>query len=114
MLVRLFSVVIRFPDGSQVTRKLDLQAYLGVVAATNFKQRCRKMLEYYHADRLNYAVSGTPNKLEYDQGFFVKLGDGAEMCLLQWVTQPQAVEVSKEPAPAGAKAEEAAPAAAGW
>jgi NAD+ synthase len=26
---------------------------------------------------LNYAVSGTPNRLEYDQGFFVKLGDGA-------------------------------------
>ena len=41
------------------------------------KQRIRKMLEYYHADRLNYAVSGTPNRLEYDQGFFVKLGDGA-------------------------------------
>jgi NAD+ synthase len=35
------------------------------------------MLEYYHADRLNYAVAGTPNRLEYDQGFFVKLGDGA-------------------------------------
>ena len=35
------------------------------------------MLEYYHADRLNYAVTGTPNRLEYDQGFFVKLGDGA-------------------------------------
>ena len=48
-----------------------------VVAATNFKQRCRKMLEYYHADRLNYAVAGTPNRLEYDQGFFVKQGDGA-------------------------------------
>ena len=28
-------------------------------------------------DRLNYAVAGTPNRLEYDQGFFVKLGDGA-------------------------------------
>ena len=39
--------------------------------------RSRKMLEYYHADRLNYAVAGTPNRLEYDQGFFVKLGDGA-------------------------------------
>jgi len=26
---------------------------------------------------LNYAVTGTPNRLEYDQGFFVKLGDGA-------------------------------------
>jgi NAD+ synthase len=35
------------------------------------------MLEYYHADRLNYAVAGTPNRLEYDQGFFVKLGDGS-------------------------------------
>jgi NAD+ synthase len=47
------------------------------VAATNFKQRVRKMMEYYHADRLNYAVTGTPNRLEYDQGFFVKVGDGA-------------------------------------
>ena len=54
-----------------------MKAYLEVVAATNFKQRTRKMLEYYHADRLNYAVAGTPNRLEYDQGFFVKLGDGA-------------------------------------
>ena len=52
-------------------------AYLQIVAATNFKQRVRKMMEYYHADRLNYAVAGTPNRLEYDQGFFVKLGDGA-------------------------------------
>jgi NAD+ synthase len=41
------------------------------------KQRTRKQMEYYHADRLNYAVLGTPNRLEYDQGFFVKLGDGA-------------------------------------
>jgi len=48
-----------------------------VVAASNFKQRVRKMIEYHHADRLNYAVAGTPNRLEYDQGFFVKNGDGA-------------------------------------
>ena len=47
------------------------------MAATSFKQRIRKTLEYYHADRLNYAVIGTPNRLEYDQGFFVKNGDGA-------------------------------------
>jgi NAD+ synthase len=26
---------------------------------------------------LNYAVIGTPNRLEYDQGFFVKNGDGS-------------------------------------
>jgi NAD+ synthase len=74
---RLFSVVVQYPDGKITEARLDLTAYRGIVAATNFKQRCRKMLEYYHADRLNYAVAGTPNRLEYDQGFFVKLGDGA-------------------------------------
>lgn len=74
---RLFKVVVQFPDGRLTETPLNLEAYLGVVAATNFKQRTRKMLEYYHADRLNYAVTGTPNRLEYDQGFFVKLGDGA-------------------------------------
>jgi len=74
---RLFTVVVKYPDGRVAKAQLDLQSYLGVVAATNFKQRCRKTLEYYHADRLNYIVAGTPNRLEYDQGFFVKLGDGA-------------------------------------
>jgi NAD+ synthase len=52
-------------------------AYLKLVAATNYKQRVRKLTEYFHADRLAYAVAGTPNRLEYDQGFFVKQGDGA-------------------------------------
>jgi len=74
---RIFSVVAMSPAGKRVEARLNLEAYLGLVAATNFKQRARKMLEYYHADRLNYAVAGTPNRLEYDQGFFVKLGDGA-------------------------------------
>jgi NAD+ synthase len=74
---RLYSVVTLAPDGTRSTIRLTPQAYLGIVAATNVKQRTRKMLEYYHADRLNYAVTGTPNRLEYDQGFFVKLGDGA-------------------------------------
>lgn len=73
----VFSVVAQAPDGTTVKKRLPLKAYLEIVAATNFKQRTRKMLEYYHADRLNYAVAGTPNRLEYDQGFFVKLGDGA-------------------------------------
>ena len=74
---RLFSIVARAPDGREVRERLPLGAYLQVVAATNFKQRARKTLEYYHADRLNRAVLGTPNRLEYDQGFFVKNGDGA-------------------------------------
>lgn len=73
----LFSVVAQSPAGEIQKVRLPLKAYLEILAATNFKQRTRKMLEYYHADRLNYAVAGTPNRLEYDQGFFVKLGDGA-------------------------------------
>lgn len=73
----LYSVVAQSPDGEMHKARLPLKGYLGILAATNFKQRTRKMLEYYHADRLNYAVAGTPNRLEYDQGFFVKLGDGA-------------------------------------
>jgi len=74
---RIFSVVVQSPDGKQIKARLTPPAYLGIVAATSFKQRVRKMLEYYHADRLNYAVAGTPNRQEYDQGFFVKLGDGS-------------------------------------
>jgi len=74
---RLFSVVAQAPDGETVSARLTASAYREVVAATNFKQRTRKMLEYHHADRLDYAVLGTPNRLEYDQGFFVKNGDGA-------------------------------------
>jgi NAD+ synthase len=74
---RIFSVVAQAPDGTQVTARLTPRTYQGIVAATSFKQRVRKMLEYFHADRLHYAVAGTPNRLEYDQGFFVKNGDGA-------------------------------------
>ncbi|MGP3535745.1 NAD(+) synthase [Microbacterium sp. RD1] len=74
---RLYSVVAESPDGERITRRLTPDAYLEIVAASNFKQRTRKTLEYFHADRLNYVVAGTPNRLEFDQGFFVKLGDGA-------------------------------------
>jgi len=74
---RVFSLVALSPDGEEFRRRLPHDAYLQIVAATNYKQRVRKMIEYYHADRLNYAVIGTPNLLEYDQGFFVKNGDGA-------------------------------------
>jgi len=72
-----YSVVVQSPAGVETRARLTAEAFLGIVAASNFKQRTRKMIEYYHADRLNYAVVGTPNRLEYDQGFFVKNGDGA-------------------------------------
>ncbi|WP_109611223.1 NAD(+) synthase [Pseudaminobacter salicylatoxidans] len=71
------SLVVQSPDGKVQKHRLPAPVYLGIVAATNMKQRTRKQFEYYHADRLNHAVVGTPNRLEYDQGFFVKNGDGA-------------------------------------
>lgn len=71
------TLVAQWPDGRVQRCRPPLEVYLGIVAATNMKQRTRKQIEYYHADRLNYAVAGTPNRLEYDQGFFVKNGDGS-------------------------------------
>ncbi len=72
-----FYLVAGSPQGERIKKRLGLREYLEIVAATNFKQRTRKNVEYFHADRLNYVVVGTPNKLEYDQGFFVKNGDGS-------------------------------------
>lgn len=72
-----FALVVEKPGGEIIEERLSLNDYLQIVAATNYKQRIRKNIEYFHADRLNYAVIGTPNRLEYDQGFFVKNGDGA-------------------------------------
>jgi NAD+ synthase len=72
-----FRLVVRSPDGRTIEQRLPAPEYLQIVAATSFKQRIRKTIEYYHADRLHYAVLGTPNRLEYDQGFFVKNGDGS-------------------------------------
>jgi NAD+ synthase len=73
----VFQLTVRSPHGDQATARMSPSSFLKLVAATNFKQRVRKMIEYFHADRLAYAVAGTPNLLEYDQGFFVKQGDGA-------------------------------------
>jgi NAD+ synthase len=74
--LNVYHIAMQPPGGEIRTLRLTPEVYRTIVAATNFKQRTRKMMEYYHADRLHYAVVGTPNRLEYDQGFFVKGGDG--------------------------------------
>jgi NAD+ synthase len=75
--LNFFKLVVQSPDGQLHEKRLPIKEYLQIVSATNYKQRIRKTVEYFHADRLNYAVIGTPNRLEYDQGFFVKNGDGS-------------------------------------
>ena len=65
--INYFQLVVQSPTGEVMQQRMDLKQYLQIVAATNYKQRIRKTVEYFHADRLNYAVVGTPNRLEYDQ-----------------------------------------------
>ena len=72
----LFSVTVIPPDGKEQTKVLSTKDYLQIVASSNFKQRSRMSMLYYHAERLYYAVIGTPNRHEVEQGFFVKYGDG--------------------------------------
>jgi NAD+ synthase len=74
--LNVYQLAIISPEGSQKTERIPLREYLQIVAASNFKQRSRMSMLYYHADRLNYAVIGTGNKNEHEQGFFVKYGDG--------------------------------------
>ena len=74
--VNYFTLTVESPDGERQTSRMPVDVYLDVVAATNLKQRMRKTVEYTHADRLNYAVLGTPNRLEYELGFFGRGGDG--------------------------------------
>jgi len=74
--LNVYSLVIEDPNGQRKSKRLPLKELLEIISATSHKQRTRAQFAYYHADRLRYAVCGTPNRLEYDQGFFVKGGDG--------------------------------------
>jgi NAD+ synthase len=93
----VFSLVVQRPDGSEEQKRMPADAYTELLAATNMKQRTRKLLEYTWADRLNYAVVGTPNLLEYDQGFFVKGGDGlADVKPIAGVYKSQVYAMARE------------------
>jgi len=72
----LFHLTVVNPDGSEEVMRLPSRQMRTIIAASNFKQRARMSLLYFHAEALHYAVVGTPNKHEVEQGFFVKFGDG--------------------------------------
>lgn len=75
-LPQMFYLTVIDPDGKEFEKRLPAKAYRQIVAASNFKQRSRMSILYYHAEALHYAAIGTPNKHEVQQGFFVKNGDG--------------------------------------
>jgi NAD+ synthase len=72
----VFSLTIIGPDGEIKNKVIPVREYLQIVAASNFKQRSRMAMLYYHAEANHYVVIGTANKHEIVQGFFVKYGDG--------------------------------------
>lgn len=74
--LNVYRLAVESPNGEKMEKRLPLKSYLQIVAASNMKQRIRMLTLYYHAEAHNYAVIGTANKNEYDQGFFVKYGDG--------------------------------------
>jgi NAD+ synthase len=74
--LNVFNIAVTGPDGIEKTARLPYNEYLQIVAASNFKQRSRMSMLYYHAEKNNFAVAGTANKNEHSQGFFVKFGDG--------------------------------------
>jgi NAD+ synthase len=75
--LNVFRLTIISPEGEEKSKRLRPAALRQIVAATNFKQRSRAAMLYYHAELHDYAVIGTPQRNEHDQGFFVKYGDGA-------------------------------------
>jgi NAD+ synthase len=74
--LNVFRLVVTDPQGCESGKRLPLPEFNQIVAASNFKQRARMSLLYYHAELRNYAVIGTANKNEHALGFFVKYGDG--------------------------------------
>ena len=56
--------------------KISSSDFLTLTASTSIKHRVRMTSLYFHAEKNNFSVVGTTNKSEYQQGYFVKYGDG--------------------------------------
>ena len=92
----VFSLTIISQDGKEKSKILPIREYLQIVAASNFKQRCRMSMLYYHAERLHFAMIGTPNKHEVEQGFFVKNGDsGADIMPIAHLYKSQVYQLAE-------------------
>lgn len=74
--LNVFRLIVTEPGGVEHSQRLPVKEFGQIVAASNFKQRMRMSMLYYHAEVRNYAVIGTAQKNEHELGFFVKHGDG--------------------------------------
>lgn len=92
----MFSLTIINGTGEEKEKLLPVDEYLKIVAASNFKQRMRMSILYFHAESRHYAVIGTPNKHEQEQGFFVKYGDGgADLMPIANLYKTQVYQIAK-------------------
>lgn len=92
----MFYVTVYFGNGETESKMLTSKAFLQIVAASNFKQRSRMAMLYYHAEANHFAVIGTPNKHEVKQGFFVKYGDGgADVMPIAHLYKTQVYQLAK-------------------
>lgn len=94
--LNVFSLALQRQGSPEQRKILSPRSYLGIVAASNMKQRTRMLTLYFHAENRNYAVIGTSNKNEHDQGFFVKYGDGgADLQPIQHLLKSQVYQLAK-------------------
>jgi NAD+ synthase len=91
----VFHLTVIDINGNEQSKVIPINEYLQIVAASNFKQRCRMSMVYYYAEQKHYVVLGTANKHEIDQGFFVKYGDGgADMYPLAGLYKTQVYQLA--------------------
>ena len=74
--INYHSITIEDQEGKRQTKRISAKDWLRISACQNMKQRMRMVELYHHSERNHYIVSGTTNKTEVCQGFFVKYGDG--------------------------------------
>jgi len=94
--MNVFKLTVTDPAGQEYSKRLPVREFAQIVAASNFKQRARMSMLYYHAERRNYAVIGTANKNEFGLGFFVKYGDGGnDLQLIAHLFKTQVYQLAK-------------------
>jgi len=94
--LNVFRLTVTDPQGQEFSKRLPMHEFAQIVAASNFKQRMRMSMLYYHAELRNYAVIGTANKNEHALGFFVKYGDGGvDVQLIAHLYKTQVYQLSK-------------------
>lgn len=95
-MLNFFYLIVTGPDGHEFRARVPNAELFQIIAASNFKQRTRMAMLYYHAELKHYAVVGTANKNEYELGFFVKYGDGgADINIISHLYKSQVYQLAR-------------------